>query len=132
MSKRILITGSRDWSDRDAIRSALSTIYWRWMGDVRDEDVEDIVLVSGNCPSGADALAEEVWEGWGFPVERHPADWSRWGKAAGPKRNQLMVDLGADVCLAFRKDYSRGTTHCANAATMAGIETIWFTEGEDD
>lgn len=118
--KRILITGSRNWSDRETIQNALKPFAYH-----------DAVLVSGACPSGADAIAEEIWEAWGFPVERHPANWS-FGKKAGPKRNQQMVDLGADLCLAFRKDYSRGTTHCANAATMAGIPTIWYTEGEDE
>jgi hypothetical protein len=122
MTFRVLITGSRDWSDRACIEEALAP----YTVDL------PVVLVSGNCPSGADRIAEEIWEGWGLAVERHPADWKRHGKAAGPIRNQEMVDLGADVCLAFRKNYSRGTTHCANAATMAGIETIWFTEGEDD
>lgn len=118
---RILITGSRDWGDPWAIESAL----WEYATD------DTSVLVSGACPSGADRMAEEIWEGWGLAVERHPADWKRHGKAAGLIRNQEMVDLGADVCLAFRKNYSRGTTHCANAATMAGIETIWFTEDEE-
>lgn len=120
---RILITGSRDWGDREAIWEALFPY---------GLDSWGVTLVSGACPSGADAIAEEIWKSWGMPVERHPADWKRHGKAAGFIRNQEMVNLGADVCLAFRKNYSRGTTHCANAATMAGIPTIWFTEGEDD
>ena len=118
---RILVTGSREWSNRDVVEEALSPY-----------SIEaSAVLVSGACPSGADSMAEEVWKGWGLPVERHPADWRRHGKAAGFIRNQEMVDLGADVCLAFRRNYSRGTTHCANAATMAGIPTLWFTEDED-
>ena len=123
MTNRVLITGSRDWGDWgdwECIYDALSP--YRQPG---------ATLVSGACPSGADHIAEEIWKGWGLWVERHPANWSL-GKRAGLKRNQQMVDLGADVCIAFRKNYSRGTTHCANAATMAGIPTIWFTEGEDD
>jgi hypothetical protein len=79
------------------------------------------VLVSGNCPTGADAIAERFWEANGMPVERHPADWKTFGKAAGPKRNQEMVDLGADVCLAFPMKGSRGTMHCMKAAKAAGI-----------
>lgn len=120
---RILITGSRDWTDVALIESELRSWY---------ADVPDAVLVSGGCPSGADRFCEEAWVNLGGTVEVHPADWAKHGKAAGPIRNQLMVDLGADVCLAFRKNHSRGTTHCANAATMAGILTYWFTEGEDE
>lgn len=124
--KRVLITGSRDWSDREVIKRALFP-FAVYAGQERD-----VTLISGACPSGADAIAEEIWEAWGLSVERHPADWKHHGKTAGLIRNQKMVDLGADICLAFRKDFSRGTTHCANAATMAGIETIWYTKGEDE
>lgn len=118
---RVLITGSRDWGNRAVIEEALSPY-----------SQSSSVLVSGNCPSGADAIAEEIWESWGLVVERHPADWKKHGKKAGFLRNQQMVDLGADVCLAFRKNYSRGATHCANSAMMSGIEVFWFTEDEDD
>lgn len=116
MSARILITGSREWTDTDAIITALSNA-WHQFGKP-----DDAVLVSGACPTGADAIAEAVWGGmWSYPVERHPADWETHGKAAGPLRNQQMVDLGADVCLAFPLPGSRGTKHCMAAAEKAGI-----------
>jgi hypothetical protein len=113
MSGRVLVTGSRDWDDRDAIDLALYGAYV--------ELGSGTVLVSGACPTGADAIAEELWALRGLPVERHPADWKRWGKAAGSLRNQEMVDLGADVCLAFPLPDSRGTRHCMKAAERAGI-----------
>ena len=119
---RILVTGSREWVNRGVIYNAL-------VAEFNSEP--DAILVSGACPSGADLICEEIWGTWGGAIERHPADWKRHGKAAGFIRNQEMVDLGADLCLAFRRNYSRGTTHCANAATMAGIPTLWFTEDED-
>lgn len=120
---RILITGSRDWTNRDIIEEELTAQYMK---------TPTAVLVSGGCPSGVDRFCEEIWVNLGGNIEVHPADWSRHGKAAGKIRNQKMVDLGADFCYAFRKNYSRGTTHCANAATIAGIPTYWYTEGEDE
>lgn len=118
---RILITGSRDWQDRDAI--------WRALGDtVGPIDItRETVLVSGACPRGADALAEEWARKYGLTIERHPANWQLEGKRAGFIRNARMVHLGADVCLAFIRNGSRGASHTARLAEQAGIPTRRWT-----
>ena len=111
---RILVTGSRNWTDRAAIAQALL--------DLRMEGPP--VIVHGACPTGADAIADELATSWGWEIERHPADWDRHGKAAGPLRNQEMVDAGADVCVAFPHGDSRGTRDCMKRATAAGLRLI--------
>lgn len=105
---RVLITGSRSWTDRDTIKRCLSRYH-------------DATVVSGACPKGADRLAEDVARDLGHTVERHPADWSRHGRAAGFRRNEAMVRLGADVVLAFWDGESRGTYHTITTARAAGL-----------
>ena len=125
---RILVTGSRDWADKDAIWSELAALA---------QADPFATLVHGACPTGADAIADDWWTGFGGDPERHPADWSR-GRKAGPERNAAMVALGADLCLAFigdctsrrcrREDRhpSHGASGCADLAEAAGIETRRF------
>ena len=115
--KRILITGSRTWTNTGLIDEMLS-IAWGYLGG----DPET-VIVSGACPEGADLLCEQWAEAHGLQVERHPADWKRHLKRAGFIRNAEMVDLGADLCVAFIKDKSKGATMCATLAEKAGINT---------
>jgi hypothetical protein len=112
---RILVTGSRDWSDRDTI--------WRALGDtVAPVPVDrELVIVHGHCPRGADAMADVWARKYGATIERHPANWQLEGKRAGFIRNARMVNLGADVALAFIKDGSRGASHTARLAEQAGI-----------
>lgn len=127
---RILVTGSRTWEDRQQIRRALAFESLRFIDEVIDSDEPGswaITLVSGACPLGADRLAEEAAANMSMVVERHPAEWEKHGKRAGFVRNSEMVRLGADVCLAFIKDNSKGATMTADLAEKAGIRTVRYT-----
>ena len=113
---RILVTGSRTWDDYDLVRTALASACYQNF---------PVTIVHGACPSGADAIAswwvQQMGRNLAITEERHPADWKKLGKRAGPVRNAEMVKLGADVCLAFIRDRSRGATHTANLAEKTGI-----------
>jgi YspA, cpYpsA-related SLOG family len=123
---RVLITGSRDFTRHQLIRDFL---------DLCREDCGDgMVVVHGDNPRGADAIAA-LWvvhtfryatTGPWVAAEPHPAKWGRLGGAAGPVRNQEMVDLGADICGAFFKvgAENKGTSDCADRARAAGIN-VW-------
>jgi hypothetical protein len=110
---RVLVTGSRDWPESQRHRIANAFDYYA--------PGAGHTLVSGACPTGADRMAEEIAEARGWEVERHPADWDQHGKRAGFVRNSEMVRLGADFCVAFIKDASRGATMTRTLAQHAGI-----------
>ncbi|MEJ7648631.1 MAG: DUF2493 domain-containing protein [Nakamurella sp.] len=116
--QRILVTGSRYLTDRGIVEELLN------LALVRCGSYEDTVLVHGGA-GGADLLAAEAWQTWGLRQEAHRADWNRYGRSAGPRRNIQMVALGADLCVAFFDEQpNRGTTHCSDIAERAGIPVI--------
>ena len=86
---RILITGSRTWTDRTAIAQAISD-YLRSVGTSIGGAWPFPIVVHGGA-RGADQLADAVARNWGWTPERHPADWDRHGRAAGFRRNAAMV-----------------------------------------
>ena len=140
MEYRSLVTGSRDWTDRVTLVHVLDMAYESAIRDGYDR----FIVVHGACPKGADLLAS-MWarsmKAAGHPVEeeRHPADWKRLRRRAGFKRNEEMVELGANLCCEFampcsksnctyvKPHLSHGTTHCSGLAEAAGIGVIHTT-----
>jgi hypothetical protein len=113
---RVLVTGSRDWTDSATIEAALT------VAAAHAPAGRVLVLVHGDA-RGADRIAAHHAARTGWRVEAHPARWDRDGRAAGYRRNAAMVAAGADLCLAFIRDHSAGATQCADLADRAGIRT---------
>lgn len=111
---RILVTGSRNWDDLEKMIEAIAPY---------DDCQGRHVLIHG-AARGADTMAANIASSLGWDVESYPADWDKHGRSAGPIRNQQMVDLGADICLAFPLGESRGTRHCMKIAEKAGIKVV--------
>jgi Protein of unknown function (DUF2493). len=129
---RVLITGSRNWEGflaESRVGHVLDMV--QYLSLALDSP---LVIVHGGCPTGADAIADRWARRRDYEPEVHPANWSIGGKGAGMFRNNHMVKLGADMCIGFLRDASRGTTHCLIAAKAAGIPTFtvhWNRGGED-
>lgn len=112
---RVLVCGGRAFRDRDAISRALMP----YRPQPVTEPSEHILIVGG--ATGADALAEEWADVWGMRKRVFPANWNRDGRAAGPIRNQRMIDEGKpDLVIAFPG--GRGTADMVRRAKAAGIE----------
>jgi hypothetical protein len=79
-------------------------------------------LVIHGGARGVDSMAGAAAAQLKIPIRVFPADWKKNGKAAGPIRNQQMLDEGKpDLVLAFWDGKSRGTEHMIGLAKKAGI-----------
>jgi len=112
---RLLVTGDRAYSNRRFLRAILTGL----LLSVPDE--EEFVLIEGQCPTGADAMAAE-WTLDNAPRVTHmpfPAKWDTLGHAAGPERNGRMLKQGKPtLVVAFHDDleHSKGTKHMVDLA----------------
>lgn len=107
---RVLVCGDRKWTDKAMIRIVLRRL------------IPPVTIIHG-AARGADTLAGEVAYELGFTVERYPADWTKYGRAAGPIRNKEMLTHGRpDYVIGFHDDlrHSRGTADMKRQAERAG------------
>lgn len=113
---RVLVCGSRTWTDQYPILWALRAL--------RIDYREELVVIEGGA-AGADTCAREAADRLSVWRQQFPADWQRYGKAAGPIRNQQMLDdAPIDVVLAFVDKplaESAGTADMVARAESAGV-----------
>lgn len=89
LAPRVLCCGARVWTDRATIVLWLSRFP---LGTVVIHGDNGIVNPrTGRVVRGADKFCGEVAAELGFLVETFPADWQRYGNAAGPIRNRDML-----------------------------------------
>ena len=108
----VIVTGGRDYSSAGALYATLDALHKR----------RPITLLVHGGASGADKMAAEWANHRDVNSLEFSADWNGHGRAAGPLRNQRMVDRGADLVVAFPG--GRGTADCVRRARAAGIEVL--------
>lgn len=115
---KIMVCGSRDWSDGLMIRDVLG-MEWR----------TNPTILHGDC-RGADRIAAEVAEGFGFNVVAFPPDHRRPSPQRYHERNRAMLDQ-ADKVIAFLLigAENKGTLGVIKEANRRGIPVRTF-EGE--
>lgn len=114
--RTILVCGGRDFADADAFRLAMRTV-------VKSVSGEELRVVQGGA-SGADALARRWADEHHYECVTYEADWRGEGRAAGPKRNQRMLD-GEHVSLVVAFPGGRGTADMVRRAKAKGIQ-VWL------
>ena len=108
MIKRVVISGCRDYDNYNEAKTCIDY----YLTNIRKEN--EIVILSG-CASGADAIGERYAKENCLKVEKYPANWEKYGKSAGPKRNEEMAK-NCDYVLCFWDGKSKGTKSMINLA----------------
>lgn len=114
MLYRIIIAGGRSFSDYKLLKDKLD--YY-----LRDKVRQgyEIIIISGTA-NGADKLGERYAMERGYKIERYPADWNKYKKAAGYRRNVQMSEV-ANACVVFWDGVSPGSKHMIDIATNKGL-----------
>lgn len=110
---KIIVCGGRDFAD--------SAHVWNMLSEI--DDMEGIASVAHGGAPGADSEAGKWASHSRKPVQVYSARWKQEGKAAGPLRNQRMLDqFKPDAVVAFPG--GRGTADMVRRAQAAGVRII--------
>lgn len=111
---KILVCGGRAFQDKQFIYKSLDECT-RLHGPIE-------LLMHGGA-EGADKLAYMWAQLHEIPSRQFSANWAKYGRAAGPLRNQYMLDEGKpDLVVAFPG--GRGTEDMMQRTLRAGITLI--------
>ena len=108
---KVIIAGGRTFNDYDLLCQHC---------DIVVSLQTEIEIVSGTA-NGADKLGEKYASERAYPVKQFPAEWSKYGKSAGLKRNEQMAKY-ADTLIAFWDGKSKGTKHMIDLAKHHGLK----------
>ena len=116
---RIIICGGRHFNDYNALESLVDSVLAE--KGLTNKEAE---IVSGHC-EGADILGELYANKHNIACKVFPAEWTKYGRAAGPIRNSQMVKYASEsptpIVIAFVSPRTKGTTDTINKATKRGF-----------
>jgi len=112
---KTIVCGDRDWTDTGLVYGILSAI-------------EIDCIIEGEA-RGADLIARAYAEYFGVPFIPHPANWSRFHRAAGPIRNREMLEENPEFVIAFHDSInsSKGTKDMVSIALKKGVDVFLVT-----
>ena len=114
---KVIIAGSRDVPELvRSCKQAVLTFEHRY---------GRITSVVSGCARGVDAVGELFAAMRQIPVDKYPADWAQYGKAAGHIRNSQMAnESGAQGLIAIWDGKSPGTKHMISVAQQKNMKKV--------
>jgi len=114
------ITGGRRFKDEEFV--------WDCLTNFMVQSGPLAAMVNGMAREGVDLFAYRWAQQMNIPVREFPADWDAHGEAAGPLRNQEMIDANPDMKVMVVFPGHSGTSDMTRRCRKAGIERVFFTE----
>ena len=117
MVLNILIAGTRTFNDYELLRKEVDS----FIEEITAPVLPVLIRILSGGASGADALGERYAKQRKHILKVMPADWNKYGRAAGPLRNKQMGDR-ADACIVFWDGISRGTKNVIDLCKKAKVQ----------
>jgi SLOG family YspA-like protein len=122
---RVLVCGGRGL-DREEVHHDLERVaiehFPRTATDQYGNYLFEVEIIAGGAPGADHAAIDWAIVNW-CPFKEFHANWQKHGKAAGPIRNQQMLDEGKpDLVVAFPG--GRGTADMVRRSKEAGVKVI--------
>jgi len=113
----VLFTGDRDWTRKGPVEMVIYGLYLKYGDALR--------IVHGGAP-GLDSIAGEVATEIlsANKVTVYPAEWSRFGKAAGPIRNRQMLEENPELVIAFHNNLWEGSVGTKDMVLVSREQNI--------
>jgi len=107
---RLCVCGGRDYSDKEKVFEILDSLEFK------------ITKLVCGMARGADTLGYQWAVKNNIPIEEYPAEWTKYGRGAGPIRNQQMLNSGIDILVAFPG--GTGTANMVKICKAAKVNII--------
>ena len=120
MNSRIIIAGGRHFNNYDIFESFVNDVITE-----KTNPSDNIEIISGHC-AGVDKMGEKYAEENDIKCIVFPAEWNKYGKSAGIKRNAEMISYASQcekpILIAFWDSESHGTKYTIDNATKRGFD----------
>ncbi len=108
--KKIVVAGCRYFNDYEMAKSFIL--------ECLGNECDEVSFIVGDC-RGADSLGKRFAIESGYNIETYPAEWSKYGRAAGPLRNKKMAEA-CDLVICFWDGISKGSASMIKYANKLG------------
>lgn len=109
---KLIVAGSRTFDDYQLLENEID----KFVGD------QTIDCIVSGCARGADRLGEDYAKFNQIKIAYFPANWDKYGRAAGCIRNEEMAKFGTH-CIVFVVNDSRGSTNMIKLAQKYNLVT---------